>query len=282
MSGWYTTRDTSTWFEASNAQAWNPTAQNLSTSSTIKYSPYDNPHMDAFTNNNIGKSEFGMNETKIEKHRSVTIPKYTAEKYFELPSPTVSDQNAWNNFVLSNTSDDFTAGWDAPAPNSGVQSTPSVIPEKVVFSKLKRNIDIEEELTKQNLFKTELCQSWIVTGTCRYGVKCQFAHGKTEVRAVIRHPKYKTEVCKTFSTTGKCSYGKRCRFVHQLNELRGDLEPAEDISQLEMKLQEISLSLAPDPVFPASESVAVSAETRNPVPVKKGSRLPFLQKLRKL
>jgi len=285
MSGWYTTRDTSTWFEASDAQAWNPSAQNVSTGSTIKYSPYTiNPHLDAFTNNKTGKSEFGNNEAKIEKHRSVTIPTYTTEKYFELSSPTVSDQNAWNNYVLSNTSDDFNSGWDVPAPTTGVQTMPSVKPEKVAFSRLKRNVDIEEELTKQNLYKTESCQSWIVTGTCRYGVKCQYAHGKDELRTVLRHPKYKTEVCKTFSTTGQCAYGKRCRFVHQLNELRTDQEAAEDISQLEMKLQEISLSLSPDPVFPASglSQVAVSAETRNPVPVKKGSRLPFLQKLRKL
>ncbi|GFH05584.1 uncharacterized protein HaLaN_00070, partial [Haematococcus lacustris] len=31
-------------------------------------------------------------------------------------------------------------------------------------------------------------------GTCRYGHKCQFAHGAEELRPVPRHPKYKTEV----------------------------------------------------------------------------------------
>jgi len=133
MSGWYTTRDTSTWSEASNAQAWIPSTQNIY-SSTIKYSPYANPDLDAFTNNR----ETGMNEAKIEKHRSVTISSYTAEKYFELSSPTVSDQNAWNNYVLSNTSDDFMSGWDDPVPNPGVQTIPSVNPEKVVFSKIKK------------------------------------------------------------------------------------------------------------------------------------------------
>ena len=29
---------------------------------------------------------------------------------------------------------------------------------------------------------------------CRYGGKCQFAHGSHELRPVQRHPKYKTEV----------------------------------------------------------------------------------------
>jgi len=73
---------------------------------------------------------------------------------------------------------------------------------------------IEEELAHQNRYKTELCKSFTETGVCRYGVKCQFAHGKEEVRPILRHPKYKTEICKTFHNTGTCPYGMRCRFIH--------------------------------------------------------------------
>lgn len=73
---------------------------------------------------------------------------------------------------------------------------------------------VEEESTKQNLYKTELCRSFTETGTCRYGHKCQFAHGQHELRPVVRHPKYKTETCKKFATTGHCPYGTRCRFIH--------------------------------------------------------------------
>lgn len=72
----------------------------------------------------------------------------------------------------------------------------------------------EEDLSPQNLYKTELCRSFMETNTCRYGVKCQFAHGRHELRAVMRHPKYKTEICKTFHTLGTCPYGIRCRFIH--------------------------------------------------------------------
>merc|ERR1712000_184849 len=67
---------------------------------------------------------------------------------------------------------------------------------------------------QSSLYKTELCRSFEETGACRYGSKCQFAHGKDELRPVARHPKYKTEVCKTFYTVGTCPYGKRCRFIH--------------------------------------------------------------------
>lgn len=73
---------------------------------------------------------------------------------------------------------------------------------------------IEDELTGQNRYKTELCKSFNETGSCRYGTKCQFAHGREEVRPILRHPKYKTEICKTFHTTGTCPYGTRCRFIH--------------------------------------------------------------------
>ncbi|GAQ85195.1 hypothetical protein KFL_002230160 [Klebsormidium nitens] len=67
---------------------------------------------------------------------------------------------------------------------------------------------------QNSLYKTELCRSWEETGACRYGAKCQFAHGREELREIQRHPKYKTEICRTFSTNGTCPYGTRCRFIH--------------------------------------------------------------------
>ena len=47
---------------------------------------------------------------------------------------------------------------------------------------------------KLGLYKTELCRSWEEKGTCRYGPKCQFAHGEDEIKRVQRHPK----VCRSF------------------------------------------------------------------------------------
>ena len=63
-------------------------------------------------------------------------------------------------------------------------------------------------------YKTELCRPFEETGSCKYGLKCQFAHGSKELRTLQRHPKYKTELCRTFHTTGFCPYGPRCHFVH--------------------------------------------------------------------
>ncbi|KAM4627279.1 mRNA decay activator protein ZFP36 [Polymixia lowei] len=67
-------------------------------------------------------------------------------------------------------------------------------------------------------YKTELCRSFAESGVCKYGGKCQFAHGVEELRDLSRHPKYKTEPCRTFHTIGFCPYGIRCHFVHNNEE----------------------------------------------------------------
>lgn len=56
-------------------------------------------------------------------------------------------------------------------------------------------------------------------GYCRYGAKCQFAHGSQDLRPVVRHRKYKTEKCKNFEKNGVCPYGPRCRFIHNEESL---------------------------------------------------------------
>lgn len=74
--------------------------------------------------------------------------------------------------------------------------------------------------TSSSRYKTELCRPFEENGTCKYGDKCQFAHGIHEVRQLSRHPKYKTELCRTFHTIGFCPYGPRCHFIHNADEKR--------------------------------------------------------------
>ncbi|XP_073946197.1 uncharacterized protein isoform X2 [Choristoneura fumiferana] len=69
-------------------------------------------------------------------------------------------------------------------------------------------------------YKTELCRPFEEAGVCKYGDKCQFAHGMRELRNLQRHPKYKTELCRTFHSVGFCPYGPRCHFVHNAEEAR--------------------------------------------------------------
>jgi hypothetical protein len=58
--------------------------------------------------------------------------------------------------------------------------------------------------TTSQRYKTELCRSYHETGLCKYGEKCQFAHGYDEIRSLNRHPKYKTVLCRTYHCTGYC------------------------------------------------------------------------------
>ncbi|ELP94655.1 tristetraproline, putative [Entamoeba invadens IP1] len=103
---------------------------------------------------------------------------------------------------------------------SSAPSTPSLShsPRRSTLSTITSCPDGPSSNTNINtsLYKTELCRSYVETGTCRYGAKCQFAHGEKELRPVQRHPRYKTEICQTFQQTGSCKYGSRCRFIHVL------------------------------------------------------------------
>jgi hypothetical protein len=69
-------------------------------------------------------------------------------------------------------------------------------------------------------YKTELCRPYQENGSCKYGEKCQFAHGHHELRSVSRHPKYKSDLCRTYHSVGFCPYGPRCHFIHNLEELK--------------------------------------------------------------
>lgn len=76
--------------------------------------------------------------------------------------------------------------------------------------------EVEVEVYNQGMFKTELCDKWQQKGTCPYGDLCQFAHGLTELRPIIRHPRYKTQVCRMVLAGATCPYGHRCHFRHSL------------------------------------------------------------------
>ncbi|KAI6646770.1 Protein TIS11 isoform X10 [Oopsacas minuta] len=83
-------------------------------------------------------------------------------------------------------------------------------------------------LQNQTRYKTEICRSYEESGICKYGDKCQFAHGQDEVRTTNRHPKYKTQMCRTFHSWGYCRYGPRCHFIH--NEDAETLDIARGLS----------------------------------------------------
>ena len=62
-----------------------------------------------------------------------------------------------------------------------------------------------------------MCKNWIEIGVCRYGNKCQFAHGDQELieKSQPINAKYKSKICTTFQEKLFCPYGKRCLFKHE-------------------------------------------------------------------
>jgi len=64
------------------------------------------------------------------------------------------------------------------------------------------------------LYKTELCASFMKMGICPYGNKCQFAHGENELKSIERPPKWRSKPCANWSKFGSCRYGNRCCFKH--------------------------------------------------------------------
>ncbi|KAK8943018.1 hypothetical protein KSP39_PZI009020 [Platanthera zijinensis] len=58
-----------------------------------------------------------------------------------------------------------------------------------------------------NFFKTEICRSWEERGSCRSGFRCQFAHGKEELRGTAGFSKLKPLECgKQLSAAGSGGY----------------------------------------------------------------------------
>ncbi|KAG2703778.1 hypothetical protein I3843_06G144000 [Carya illinoinensis] len=80
----------------------------------------------------------------------------------------------------------------------------------------------------KSLYKTEICRSWEDSGSCRYGSKCQFAHGKEELRPTRFPAKNKSEaqMYKSSSGTGSGTYGAKSRYVHPVVAAAGTVAAA--------------------------------------------------------
>jgi len=167
----------------------------------------------------------------INKPDTIKVPKQFIS--------TSSKIDAWS--VIPNTNNTKQVKKNKANNKQAKQPAPVIVVQQE--EEEEESPKIEEELSIQNRYKTELCKSFNETGACRYGSKCQFAHGKQEVRSILRHPKYKTETCKTFHTTGTCPYGTRCRFIHTRSKEQPSIiiikqEEEEDIDDDEVNVSD--------------------------------------------
>ena len=66
-------------------------------------------------------------------------------------------------------------------------------------------------------YKTELCKFYEMTGKCKFGDNCAYAHGIENLRSKVTNTTaYRTKKCIQFFENGYCPYGSRCQFQHQL------------------------------------------------------------------
>lgn len=140
-------------------------------------------------------------------------------------------------------------------------------PRATSFGSLRRPDDsegLEMSPPKPNSsrYKTEMCRTFEETGYCKYGSKCQFAHGSQELRPIIRHPKYKTDLCRTFHVHGFCPYGPRCHFIHGENQSK-----LQEINELkERALRQHGLQSRSGDAYPRERSVSFGGISQRPVP----------------
>ncbi|KAF3776455.1 hypothetical protein EJ110_NYTH48224 [Nymphaea thermarum] len=64
-----------------------------------------------------------------------------------------------------------------------------------------------------------MCNKWQRRGQHPYGDRGRFAHGRQELRPVVRDPRYKTKPCRTVLAGKMFPYGHRCLFRHNLTDV---------------------------------------------------------------
>ena len=83
--------------------------------------------------------------------------------------------------------------------------------------------DTTQNIQELKKFKTEICHSWEISHTCKYGNNCSFAHGHDELRKALENNKLiygKKKLCRQFFYEGYCKYGKRCQFCHKIDNIK--------------------------------------------------------------
>lgn len=94
------------------------------------------------------------------------------------------------------------------------QSHHTIAPPQAPSAPSLAPVFIDSAKVNTQLYKTELCASFMKMGICPYGNKCQFAHGENELKIVDRPPNWRSKPCANWAKFGNCRYGSRCCFKH--------------------------------------------------------------------
>lgn len=175
------------------------------------------------------------------KMSSTSSSPMSSRRDFSSPSSTISTPSSTSSLPLEAAFSQFAASFSSLlADKDAAASAASSLDKKISeLERLRNKINhandshssassttsngstsASNSKVNTSRYKTELCRPFSEHGTCKYGEKCQFAHGMAELRTVARHPKYKTDLCRTYHSVGFCPYGPRCHFIHNLEEAK--------------------------------------------------------------
>lgn len=165
----------------------------------------------------------GYDRRQCFTNSTMTSVTYSQSRHRNLSGPsTTGSRPALDNRALATPPPGVPGGKDSASRDNHSGNSPR---GDSSHRKLDRSLSDSEDRINGNgrgvnsaRYKTELCRPFEESGHCKYGDKCQFAHGSHELRNLTRHPKYKTERCRTYHTIGFCPYGPRCHFIHNEDE----------------------------------------------------------------
>lgn len=179
-------------------------------------------------------------DTLLDGDRAVEESAYTEDSYFPLESSSKSQYSFLNEYtkyqaMYSNASDGTSKKRPMEVTMNALYNndtehrpltvenlqkladTPVVTSQANPFLIHKTTNVPETAPVNKQLYKTELCETFTTKGFCKYGTKCQFAHGFNELNMKERSNNFRTKPCINWDTLGYCPYGKRCCFKHGSN-----------------------------------------------------------------
>lgn len=179
--------------------------------------------------NSLGSSATAATSIPSNSNSFVYTPNYNlnyTNQVNSLTSTPSSCQSPPHTQVLFNTSPIPSV----TAPNSGANSGATIAPavpgpvhnhqpnvsgttHMAPIAGANSALEDKKPVNTQ-LYKTELCGSYMKLNYCPYGNKCQFAHGENELKRVERPANYRSKPCLNWSKYGSCRYGNRCCFKH--------------------------------------------------------------------
>jgi hypothetical protein len=119
---------------------------------------------------------------------------------------------------------------------------------------------------KLGLYKSELCRSWSETGSCRYGPKCQFAHGEEELRKLPAIPSTRQRSVALSGCPGPAPTASDAAssIPKYLAVLRRRMERLLLLPQLQLLLRDVLVHIAPTATPTSRPRCSLVSSVRSP------------------